>query len=116
MMRRTKPMKETELKPLTHEEVAAALRAAKSTRYRGLYDTAADMIEALVADLRVAEHNTLCDLCVHGQDKMPCIESDVTCDACPHDCKCKKCRDSDLFEWRGVQKKKQPKPKREGRK
>lgn len=109
-------MKETELKPLTHEEVAAALRAAKSTRYRGLFDAAADMIESLAADLRVAERRGLCALCVHAQDKKPCWESCLKCDDCTIVCKCRNCHGGALFEWRGVQKKEQPKPKREGRK
>ena len=89
-------------------EVVKALRASQTKSYRGLFDEAADIIEALVADLKHTERCELCDLCVNGQTPPRCAETPGDCPgecgACTYDCPCKNCRNSELFEWRGVQK------------
>lgn len=94
---------------MTYKDVVTALRASKSKSYHGLFQEAADMIEALVADLQNMGRigSEFCDLCAHGQNeqiKQWCAENALTCDDCPHDCPCKNCRNADLFEWRGLQK------------
>lgn len=95
---------------MNYREVITALRASKSKSYRGLFSTAADMIEQLVADLKKTERCELCNLCVHGQHKPPCTgnyafteDPTTDCDTCKLDCSCVNCRNYELFEWRGVQ-------------
>lgn len=94
---------------MTYKDVVTALRAYKGRSYRGLFQEASDMIEALVADLQCAGRSEceICDFCAHGQIEQigrRCVENDLFCDACPNDCRCKNCRNAELFEWRGVQK------------
>ena len=95
------------------QQIIDSLRAGASVVSDQLYgDTmkeAADIIEALVADLKKSNAGSLCDVCAHSRDNMPCADSDFMCEDCPYDCMCKNCRGDSEFEWRGVQNEKQHK-------
>lgn len=84
------------------KDLIAALRGTPSRSKRLLHQAAADTIEALLADLVRTEHCELCDLCVHGHGAALCLDTDFICDDCPYDCRCKGCRDSSKWEWRGI--------------
>lgn len=108
---------------MKYKDVVTALRAYRGRSYRGLFQEAADTIEALAADLQNMGRvgSEFCALCVHGQIGQPaqqCIEdidSGLSCDTCPHDCRCKNCRNAELFEWRGVQKREREENRKLGR-
>ena len=96
------------------KDIVVALRAYRGRSYRALFNAAADTIEALEADLKYTERCELCDLCVHAQHTPPCADPDGSiqigaCATCAHDCLCKNCRNFELFEWRGVQKRNEKK-------
>ena len=97
----------------TTQQIIDALRAEADMVFKPIYGEtmkeAADMIEALVSDLKKANIIDICDLCTHGQKEVPCVDSDYTCDVCQFDCPCKKCRRNSEFEWHGVQNKEQNK-------
>ena len=91
------------------KDIVLALRAYRGKSYRALFNEAADTIEALEADLKYTERCELCDLCVHAQHTPPCADPGGSiqigaCATCTYDCPCKNCRNFELFEWRGVQK------------
>lgn len=89
------------------QEIIDALRAEAPMVFNTLYgDTmkeAADIIEAALADMKIAS-SEICTVCVHGQPSQKCDDSDFSCSCCKHECACKNCKNDNLFEWRGVQK------------
>lgn len=89
---------------MNHAEIAKELRAMRSRSKRKLLDEAADTIEVLAADLKIAGEKAPCDVCRHSGTL--CTEKVFDCDNCPRPCPCKACGSGgDGWEWRGVQRK-----------
>ena len=92
---------------MNHKELVEKLRNTKSESKRKMLDEAADIIEALVADLKQAAHCDTCDICAHSKQEPTCQCCEIfdfECFRCEFDCVCKNCIESSKFEWRGVQK------------
>lgn len=84
------------------EQLISALRSTGSRSKRELLDKAADTIEALAADMRLAGIKDICDVC--RNDGHVCEQEMFDCDQCPEPCCCKNCgTDAECWEWRGVQ-------------
>ena len=82
------------------KELIDKLRSTQSVSKRALLDEAADVIEALLADLKNIAYDCAC--CVHAGKTRPCENTDYMCVECPFECVCKTCRDNSNWEWRGI--------------
>ena len=79
-----------------YKTLITKLRETPFWSKRELYYDAADTIEALVADIsRIGG----CVTCKH-RGRETC---DYVCSKCEEKCVCYRCRESSLYEWRGVQ-------------
>lgn len=72
------------------------LRSTESRSKRELLDSAADTIEALIAELRSIGD---CTTCKHMGEE----NCEYECVKCKEKCVCYRCMDGSLHEWRGVQ-------------
>lgn len=54
--------------------------------------------DAAIRDLRSCDID--CDFCIHAGEVIDC---GLDCEHCAEDCACGKCRNNDLWQWRGGQ-------------
>lgn len=81
-----------------YKKIVDQLRSTKSESKRKLLDTAADLIERLVAKCKELDRD--CNACAHIEVMVPCEATDkfLMCDTCDMDCVCKTCRDNSNWE------------------